>query len=305
MSLNVKTIVRVLALALMIVAFSFPVSAQEQQTKQLVYLTSEGDIFRAQTPNQARIHLHGDLTVASADFFRGQFRGVQEDLDDWAIKPTLAMTLELFRNWNVIRELNLTAGMETGFSDTDPFPRGELDSFNWWYMANPYVGVSMRLVGGILAGVTYTYYDSPNNALAAFDEFALTAKYVGADTLGMVNLQGKLAFPTDTDDGVYFEVSARPAFQVTIQESPITISFPLILGIGIDDYYGNENVETYLTAGVIGSVPLPVDPGQFGDWRVNLGIDFTFRDDALRDIERFDDGGSTVTRGFVGLSFMY
>jgi hypothetical protein len=305
MSHNSKTIVRVLALALMIVAVSFPVSAQEQQTKQLVYLTSEGDIFRATTPSPARIHLHGDLTVASADFFRGQFRGVQEDLDDWAIKPTLAMTLELFRNWNVVRELNLTAGMETGFSDTDPFPRGELDSFNWWYMANPYVGVSMRLVGGILAGVTYTYYDSPNNALRAFDEFAFTAKYVGADTLGRVNLQGKIAFPTDTDDGVYFEVSARPAFQLAVRESPITISFPLILGIGVDDYYGNENVETYLTAGVIGSVPLPVDPSQFGDWRVNLGIDFTFRDDALRDINQYDDGGSTVTRAILGLSFMY
>jgi hypothetical protein len=305
MSFNSKTVVRVFALALMIAALAFPVSAQEQQAKQLVYLTTQGDIFRATTPSEARIHLHGDLTLSSADYFRGIFRGVQEDLDDWAIKPTLGMTLELFRNWNVIRELNLTAGMETGFSDTDPFARGDLDSFNWWYMANPYVGVSMRLVGGILAGVTYTYYDSPNNALAAFDEFALTAKYVAADTLGRFNLQGKIAFPTDLDDGVYFEVSARPAFQLMVRESPITLSIPLILGLGVDDYYGDENMEAYLTAGLIGSIPLPVSPREFGDWRVNLGIDFTFRDDALEDINVFDDGGSTITRGFVGLSFMY
>lgn len=304
MALNAKLIVRVLALALMIAAFSFPVSAQEQ-AKQLVYLTSEGDIFRAETPSEARIHLHGDLTVSSADFFRAKFRGVQEDLDDWAIKPTLAMTLEMFDNWNVIREMNLTVGMETGFSDTDPFSRDDLDSFNWWYQANPYVGVSMRLVGGILAGVTYTYYDSPNNALEAFDELALTAKYVAPDTLGRFNLQGKLAFPTDTDDGVYFEVRARPAFEFMVQQNPITVSVPLILGLGIDDYYGDENMEAYLTAGVIGSMPLPVSPREFGDWRLNLGIDFTFRDDAIQDTHPFDDGGNTITRALVGLSFMY
>jgi hypothetical protein len=125
--------------------------------------------------------------------------------------------------------------------------------------------------------------------------------------LGRLNLSGKMAFPVGggTSDGVYFEIGARPALQYMIQDNPITISFPLILGIGIDDYYGDENVETFFTAGVIGSVPLPVDRNQYGDWRLNAGIDFTFRDDALEDLNQFDDGGSSVTRGLIGISFIY
>jgi hypothetical protein len=300
-----------MGLVVMVLMASAPVSAQERELKQLVYLTSEGDVFRASTPNLSRIHLHGDLTLASADFFRGTFRGVQEDLgwSDFAVKPTLAMTLELFKNWNMIRELNLTAGMETGFSRTDPFPRGELSSFNYWYMANPYVGLSARLVGGVLAGVTYTYYDSPNQALqteglGVFDELAFTLKYIAPDTLGWFEPSVKLGFP-DGNDGVYIELSARPAFQFMLQQSPVTVSFPVILGIGLDDYYEGENVEAFLTAGVLGSMPLPLSPAQWGDWRLNAGLDFTFRDDALEDLHRFDDGGSVVTRALIGVSFMY
>jgi hypothetical protein len=305
MARKVHQILRLAGLVIMVLMLSAPVSAQ-QETKQLVYLTSEGDVFRAMTPNTARIHLHGDFTLETADYFRGQFRGVQEDIEDLAWKPTLAMTLELFKNWNVIRELNLTVGMETGFSDEDPFSGSELVENEIWYMANPYIGISTRLVGGLLAGVTYTIYDSPNNALGEFDEVALTLKYSGPDMLGRLNLNGKIAFPVDDEpDGVFFSIGARPAFQFMVQQRPITISVPLILGIGIDDYYGDENVETFLTAGVIGSVPLPVDSSQYGDWRVNAGIDFTFRDDALQDLHPYDDADDVVTRGLIGISFMY
>jgi hypothetical protein len=169
-------IIRFFGLVLVVIMLSVPVSAQ-QEKKQLVYLTSEGDVFRAMTPNTARIHVHGDFTLSTADFFRGTFRGVEEDIGDLAWKPSLGLTLELFKNWHVFREVNLTVGMETGFSDTDPFPRGQLDSPASWYLANPHVGVSTRLVGGLLGGVTYTYYSSPNDALDTFDEVALALKY--------------------------------------------------------------------------------------------------------------------------------
>jgi hypothetical protein len=167
------------------------------------------------------------------------------------------------------------------------------------------------MVGGVLAGLTYTYYDSPNQGLdlygeglGVFDELAFTLKYVAADTLGWFEPAVKLGFP-DGNDGVYLELSARPGFQFMLQQNPVTVSFPLILGIGLDDYYGDENIEAFLTAGVLGSVPLPVNRNQYGDWRLNAGIDFTFRDDALEDLHRFDDGGSVVTRALIGVSFMY
>jgi hypothetical protein len=87
----------------------------------------------------------------------------------------------------------------------------------------------------------------------------------------------------------------------------VTVAFPIIVGLGADNFYeGNETIG-HMSVGVTAS--MPISPGPLpGDWTVSTGIKGVFgNDDAVGNFNSNIAGQSNDTRviGFVsfGLGF--
>lgn len=270
--------------------------------KDLTWIDYDGSIYTNPTPSGARIHLLGALSLDSADYFRGEFNGVPEELDDWALKPSLAMVIELWGGRDELRNLNLTVGSANGISDVeDEF--GHTAEPDAWYKANPYAGLSLEVTNRWKLGISYTAYSSPDQVLPGWQEVAFTAAFIGSGRTGEIRPQVKLAIPVNDRDGFYTEVSVDPAFR--IKQSELTVSIPAVIGIGWADYYGDEDAAIWGSLGVKGDYPLKV-ASDYGNWSLFGGLYLIWRENSIVDLgQPVDDAGNLLAFVNVGVSFIY
>ena len=91
----------------------------------------------------------------------------------------------------------------------------------------------------------------------------------------------------------------------------MTLSFPIIVGLSLSNYYEDSDDQDddtfgYASVGVVASVPLPF-PARFGAWTFSAGVTVLFLGDNAEDLSDFNGTGEEDLHiiGRVGISASY
>ncbi|MEW6117461.1 MAG: hypothetical protein AB1553_11230 [Nitrospirota bacterium] len=276
------------------------------EQKEVISVDSLGTILKDTTPSPGKVHVIGSLGISTADYTRGKFDDVREELNDIAVSGTLKVVFGLFeRNQGWLRNLNLVVASQNALSDKAPFDNATDPKI--WYESNNFAALTTRTSDDLLFGVTYTAFTSPNDVSGTSEEVAAAVLYTGKNFIGGLSPQAKIVFPVDAGDGYFAGVSITPGFN-PIQGSGLTLKVPIEAGLGFDDFYGtdDDDVLAYGSAGLVASLPLKFIPKEYGNWSFSAGVHMIVRDKAIANAEKpLDDADNTVVYGTAGLSFIY
>lgn len=280
-----------------------PTATTAQERQPFTYMGVLGDIVQSTTANPGRIHVSGGLSFATADYFRGGFDDVPDDLDELTFGPSLSLIVEAWRDPSgPLQNVSVTLGTQNNLADQVQPVDSEVHD---WYESNNFVGLAARFAGGWRAGTTYTIYSSPNDVSPTVHELAFAVGYGGDNVLGRLAPQAKVATRVDDNDGVYAELQLAPSFRPLGEV--VTLTVPIVLGAGFDDYYGaNTGTSVYGAVGLTAGFPLRFVPSDYGAWTVTVGADMLVRDEDIRRTGRgFDDQDTFVLIGRAGISIVY
>ncbi|MEW5746792.1 MAG: hypothetical protein AB1805_15285 [Nitrospirota bacterium] len=298
--------VHVLLIASLVLVLLGHQRAFAAEQKEVISVDSLGSITKDTTPSGARIHLIGSLGISTADYTRGRFDDVREELNDIAVSGTLKVVFRLIeRNQGWLRNLNLTLATQNAVSDEEPFDNATSPEI--WYESNNFAALTTRTSNDLLFGLTYTAFTSPNDVSDTAEEVAAAVMYTGKNFIGSLSPQAKIVFPADEGDGYFAGVSITPSFN-PIQGSGLTLKVPIEAGLGFDKYYtpDDDDVLAFGSAGLAAALPLEFIPKEYGNWNFSAGIHLIVRDKAIADAGRpLDDADNTIVYGTAGFSFVY
>jgi hypothetical protein len=159
-----------------------------------------------------------------------------------------------------------------------------------WYEFDWYLGASADW-GNFNTTLSYWEFISPNDSFATARNFELKVAYNDAEMWADSSLTdfgirpyGKIFVETagkagtGSDRGVYVELGVAPGWTVNGESDyPIALSFPIAVGLGFSDFYGDDtgDDETYgfTSVGVAASVPLKF-MSDYGAWTMTAGVYF-------------------------------
>lgn len=229
-------------------------------------------------PNTGKISLSAGVDFTTAYFFRGI---VQED-QGLITQPWVDIGVALSDN------LSLNFGLWNSMHDRQTGATSNFSGPDWWYEADLYVSLVCSHVENMEFGLTYTNYSSPNDAFGTISEFAVSASYDDSDGLGL-SPSVTVAIETDgqadggSNEGIYLEVGIAPSMTlVESQDSPITMTIPVTVGLSLGDYYedplsagaADDSNLGYIDVGVDFSMPISCIPADYGSWEASLGVHY-------------------------------
>lgn len=183
-----------------------------------------------------------------------------------------------------------------------------------WYESDLYAGVTLTR-GKLSLTTSYTFLTSPSDAFQEVQELGFTLALDDSEWLKAWALKpyATLAIETgsngsdgpDLDNGTYLELGIAPGFSFDIGRTPVTLTFPVSVGLSLADYYqdaaGEDDTFGFAQAGVKASVPLG-EPGRFGTWTLNAGVSVLFLGDNTK---AFNTGDDTEVVGMIGLQWNF
>ena len=274
-----------LGITLATFCLSFPVNAAERSDLSLAPVSAVGelgDIATFKPAHAGRWHVRGSLGVASSDYSRGAYDNEGEDLDQVVFGVGVSTTVQLIDDTTgPLRGLNLTLGTSNGIASGDHRPVME---DGHWYESNWYLGLSARLGENWLGSITQSGFSSPIEDFEFTQETTLAAQYAGGSALGRLSPQIKVTKPVgEQDDGWLIAANIAPQMPLTQGRYPVTLSFPVEVGVGFDGYYGEDRgTGQYLEAGIGASLPLKGLSGEYGNWNLSGQIGVLARNDEIR-----------------------
>jgi len=283
-------------------------------------------------PNTGAISVSISADVYSEYWFRGIF---QED-QGFIFQPGVTVSASLVEeeNWNFSiygGNWNSLHGDGDGSSEA-----------NRWYESDWFFGGTLGIYD-FYVDVSYIFLYGPNAGGIFAEEVDIEVGYDdqalwGEDfpLPGWTGLQPYvlLAIETDgasdaggatqpNDEGMYLELGIEPGFTLIESETyPVDISVPLVLGIGLDDYYehpgfpnpasvpagpGSNEDETFgfFLAGLHASMPLTFVPAEYGSWSIWAGVDVIVLNDDYIEATVSNDYDTVRVVGGGGLAIEY
>jgi len=262
-------------------------------------------------PNTGRLSLSAGVDFPTDYYFRGIF---QED-EDYIIQPYGELTFKVFESDGPLTNVGVTLGTWNSLHGGPSGVDGPNADPRLWYESDFYAKVGTTLFEDLSAGVIYTAYMSPNDRFATVQELALSLGYNDAKLLGpfALNPSMLLAFEVKGQAdagrhrGVYLQLGLSPG--VTLFDSgplPLTLSFPLLAGLSLSEYYefdtGDDDTFGYFQGGVAAAVPLKFVPAGFGAWQLKASINWLHLGDNLRAV---NNGDRDEFIGSIGIAFTY
>ena len=258
--------------------------------------------------NEGRISLS-----AGADFSHAYyFRGILQTNKSFVAQPYADVTFNLYEGENGLNSVGATLGFWNSFQSRNTV---DVSDPTAWYEVDLYGGFTFGLFDNWETGVTYTAYISPNNAFSTVQEISFSFSFDDSELLGAFALAPSALLAVEvkgqadggSNKGVYLQLGVEPGFTLIESENyPVSLSFPLTLGLSISDYYqnstGDDDTFGYFDLGVNLSVPLSFIPADYGSWEVFVKGDFLFLGDNL---EAVNDGDSFEAIGTIGISLAY
>jgi hypothetical protein len=268
--------------------------AVEDEEEVAVVAVEEED----EGPNQGRLSLtlNNDFTTA---YF---FRGILNERKGLIWQPSLDLSLNVYAGDGALESVDLGFGIWASYQSEDTLAEGAGPES--LYEVDYYPSITLAWAGGIETSLIYYFYTSPNGAFNTVEQLDLELAYDDSELLGAFALNPTATFSFETKntsfgdkEGGYFELAGAPGLEIALpgDESgsyPLGVSFPVVLGLSMYDYYeedGDEDTFGYVTLGVDAGVPLAFIPEDFGSWSATLGLDVFFLSDRLEDVNEDDN----------------
>ena len=146
-----------------------------------------------------------------------------------------------------------------------------------WYEVQAESGIVLEFAKHFTVSLAYVRFESPNRAFVASNAAELILSLDDNDWLGAYALHPHVSwfrpFPggwSSSDEGSYFELGIEPEHSFGKGDRPVTVSFPIAVGLGQKRFYLGEHFG-FFSAGIAVSVPLTFIPASTcGEW--NLGV---------------------------------
>jgi hypothetical protein len=173
-----------------------------------------------------------------------------------------------------------------------------------WYEEDFTAGVSFTFAKNFTFTPSYYSFLSPNGGFDTFQGLNLKLAYDDTDLLGkfalhpyvqvLFELENKAG--SGADEGVYYEIGVAPSVPV----GPVTLTFPLTVGLGSNDFYGQLDTRTgvvhdeafgFFSAGVNVAYTLKFIPECYGTWTANAGYTYYYLGEGTSDFNTRERGG--------------
>jgi len=240
------------------------------------------------------------------------FRGIVQEDDGFIAQPWAELRYNLYSSeTGLIRDVTVGGGVWSSFHSEETLAS---NAPTWLYETDWYPVVSLGLPAGLTLSTYYYFYTSPNDAFRTVQELNFKLAWDDSEALGRFAMAPWINLAIEThrssfgpDEGVGVQMGVEPRLWTFEHETyPVTLSFPVELGLAVDDYYederGSENAFGYLSWGLKMSVPLAFMPKELGEWSLGVAVKgFYFSDD----LSVANDGHDfqPVVVGSFGVSF--
>ncbi len=267
-------------------AVSTAQAQQVQDEETITHVKRAGELHEhIPQHNAGKISFSTGADITSAYFFRGI---LQED-QGFIVQPWIDATVQLSD------DSSLTFGIWNSFHDKQTGALAAGTGPDWWYEADLYISFATALTDTLGFDITYTAYTSPNDAFGTISEFAFGLMYddtaMWEGTAIASGLQPSMLIAVETDgqadggsnEGIYLQLAIEPSCTlIESQDSPVTLSVPITLGLSLGDYYedptspgaADDSNFGYLDIGAVLSMPLSSIPSDYGHWEASLGVHY-------------------------------
>ena len=264
-------------------------------------------------PNTGKASFSTGLDFSHAYFFRG----IIQETDGFIAQPYGEIAFDLFEDTEGLNTASLALGFWNSLHSGPSGSDGPSLNTTAWYEMDFYAGLSLGLVGQWGVDVVYTQYMSPNDTFSTVKEIALSLAFDDSERMGDLALAPYVMLAIEAsgnaagiDSGVYVELGVEPG--LTLEDSPLSLTFPVTLGLSLSDYYqnvdplvgmvGDNDAFGYFDLGLLGSVPISGVSESYGSWEVSGGVHLLFLGDSL---EALNAGDQFQAIGSFGLSIGY
>lgn len=269
----------------------------------LFYTNALGSIFKSTTPNKGRLHVLGNVALTNADYTRGAFDGVPEELSSIAVSVNLATVMQVYKSNGLLNYLNLIIGTQQGLSNNE----FESEYLSWWYESNYFAGLVFALKDNLTMAVSYLTATSPNLGTIG-NEIDFAVSYYKSNFIGLWEPSLEVTVPLNEQKGVLLQAGLNPSLTINNKgQYPIGILFPVRFGAALLEYYLPDNDFTgFFSIGISMQMISKNIPDSFGKWNVFAGADFIIRDNELEKLDKpADTGGNFIITGKIGFGFIY
>ena len=251
-------------------------------------------------------HIQINLDFTNAYFYRGI---LQQD-HGLITQPAAKLTIDVLDHdgWSVDAFLGTWNSFgRNGGSNTN-------NIVSDWYESDLVAGFAITKDKFSLT-TSYIFLTSPADAFATVQELDFALGFDDSEALGKFALHpyALLAIETSSvgsdgaDPGIYLELGVAPGFSFNLGKTPVAVSFPVVLGLSLDDYYqdaggtGDDSTFGFVQAGAKVAVPLPFGE-RFGQWTLNAGVAGMYLGDNLAEVNG-DDNFEVI--GTIGLQWNF
>ena len=264
-------------------------------------------------PNTGPISLAMGADWVSAYYFRGIV--FQESGGD-NVQPYLELRFRLLENLGPLTSLTVAGGVWESFHSGGGTLVEPSDP-KFWFESNLDAKLTATWWKVLTTGVTFTYYDSPNDSFSSLSDIAINTALDDSQWLGAFALNPSLVFafqtkghfvPSADTDGIYMGLGLAPGYTLFKDSKyPVNVSLPMTFGFSVSDYYTTANGQNqtfgYFQGGPLLTIPLNFISDRFGQWAFRGGVQFLALNSNLKEIDAQGDG--FVPIGSVGFSMTY
>lgn len=262
----------------------------------------------ALTPVKSAFSVQLNLDCTSAYFYHGI---VQEDTG-FILQPAAKLTINVCEQDDL--KVDAFIGMWNSLHGQRTAAQTQGDFTEYWYEADLVGGVAFTS-GKFSLAAQYAVLTSPSDAYETVQELDFTVAYDDSEALAAWALHpyALLAIETgadasdgaNSDPGTYLELGIAPGFSFDAGATPVTIAFPVSIGLSLADYYqnaaGDDDTFGFAQIGVKASVPLPFAE-RYGKWTLNAGVSALLLGDHMADVNA---GQGEQFIGTVGLQLNF
>ncbi len=210
-----------------------------------------------------------------------------------------------------IRDVTVGAGVWASFQTDETLAQNSPKSL---YEVDWYPLVSIEFPEAVTLTTTYYWYTSPSDAFRHVQELNFKLAWDDSETLGKFALQPWINLAIETErtsfgpnKGEGLQMGVEPTlFEIPIENYPITLTFPVELGLALNNYYerpsGSESNFGYVSFGLGASMPLAFIPEKFGSWSIGVVGKGWYLSNELEEANKGDSMSPQVI-GSIGFEF--
>lgn len=235
------------------------------------------------------------------------FRGIENDDSGFIVQPWAEVSTVIGDN------IDLTLGTWSSVTSNNPGAGG--GSFSRFFETDLYASLGTALTDELYGSITYTGFFSPSQAFETIEEISIRVDYDDSAALGdwAFSPYSFIAFELRDEnpgggENVYWEIGgAFGAPFIESEDLPVELSFPVVIGLSLDNFYvdeggGGNEFFGFLLVGAAASTPLDFIPADYGTWTATAGIDILFLNG---DVGLTDSGSDVEVVGKLGFGLEY